>query len=632
MSADERERGSAGGRITLNLGHSIGHAVEAAAGYRDLLHGEAVAYGLRAACAIGEAIGVTPPDRGRRISAAARRARACDEPLPYSLETVLDHLAADKKHAAGQLRWVLPAESTAWRSARTCRSKSSRLAAGELLARGEPGVTQVLVLQGPNLNLVGTREPEIYGHETLDEIHGRIATRAAELGLGVAFFQSNHEGVLIDRLHARDFDVAIVNAGGLTHTSVALRDALLAIQRPFIEVHLSDPVTREPFRQVNYLQDIALDVDRRAGRPRLPPRARCHRRAVRRRQPRRHMAERHADETAELRRLRKKIDALDRRIVGLLNERAELAREVGRAKLAAGRRAIRDAEREREVLLRVTMANAGPLPQADLLAMYRRLIAATRALEATATGAAGRRRDDAGVRLTVGLTSPRARLTRFAPAPTATSTSATSQTRCACGAWPAPTARRVVLRIEDHDRQRSRPEFDAALLEDLGWLGFVADIGPGPPVGGTTGRVRGGPCAAPGRGLVYGCDCTRSTFAAWATGARAAVVGSGLSGRVPRARGARRAGAARRARRRQESWTDARSGRRRATSRPAATCSIRDRHGNWTYAFCVVVDDLRQGIDLVVRGRGPARCDRRPDPARPAAGPRGARPRSPTTR
>jgi chorismate mutase len=86
-------------------------------------------------------------------------------------------------------------------------------------------------------------------------------------------------------------------------------------------------------------------------------------------------------ESGELRRLRRRIDALDRRIVGLLSERAELAREVGGAKRAAGRRAIRDAEREREVLLRVTMANQGPLGQADLLAIYRRLIAATRALE-----------------------------------------------------------------------------------------------------------------------------------------------------------------------------------------------------------------------------------------------------------
>lgn len=86
-------------------------------------------------------------------------------------------------------------------------------------------------------------------------------------------------------------------------------------------------------------------------------------------------------ETPELRRLRKRIDALDRRIVGLLNERAELGRDVGREKTAAGRRAVRDVEREREVLLRVTMANTGPVPQADLLAIYRRLIAATRALE-----------------------------------------------------------------------------------------------------------------------------------------------------------------------------------------------------------------------------------------------------------
>lgn len=120
-------------------------------------------------------------------------------------------------------------------------------------------MTHVLVLQGPNLNLVGTREPEIYGYDTLDEIHDGIRARARELGLTIDVFQSNHEGALIDRLHQRDFDVAIVNAGGLTHTSIALRDALLAVQRPFIEVHLSDPARREPFRQVNYLHDVALE-------------------------------------------------------------------------------------------------------------------------------------------------------------------------------------------------------------------------------------------------------------------------------------------------------------------------------------------------------------------------------------
>jgi 3-dehydroquinate dehydratase-2 len=120
-------------------------------------------------------------------------------------------------------------------------------------------VTRILVLQGPNLNLLGTREPEIYGSGTLTELHEGIERRAVELGLDVVFFQSNHEGELIDRLHERDFDGAIVNAGGLTHTSVSLRDALLAIQRPFVEVHLSDPSTREPFRRVNFLSDIALE-------------------------------------------------------------------------------------------------------------------------------------------------------------------------------------------------------------------------------------------------------------------------------------------------------------------------------------------------------------------------------------
>jgi 3-dehydroquinate dehydratase-2 len=120
-------------------------------------------------------------------------------------------------------------------------------------------VTTVLVLQGPNLNLLGSREPAIYGHDTLADIHAEIAARAAELDLAVAFFQSNHEGALIDRLHARDFDVAIVNAGGLTHTSVALRDALLGVERPFWEVHLSDPSTREAFRSVNFLHDVAVD-------------------------------------------------------------------------------------------------------------------------------------------------------------------------------------------------------------------------------------------------------------------------------------------------------------------------------------------------------------------------------------
>ena len=119
-------------------------------------------------------------------------------------------------------------------------------------------MTRILVLQGPNLNLLGTREPHIYGTQTMDQLQTTISRRALELDLEVVFFQSNHEGALIDRLHERDFEAAIVNAAGLTHTSVSLRDALLAIGRPFVEVHLSDPATREPFRKVNFLNDIAM--------------------------------------------------------------------------------------------------------------------------------------------------------------------------------------------------------------------------------------------------------------------------------------------------------------------------------------------------------------------------------------
>ncbi len=106
--ADERERGASSGRITLNLGHSLGHAFEAAGGYGGLLHGEAVAYGLRAATRIGVEVGVTPPERGARIGLLLDALDLATEPLPYPLATVMDHLATDKKHAEGRLRWVLP--------------------------------------------------------------------------------------------------------------------------------------------------------------------------------------------------------------------------------------------------------------------------------------------------------------------------------------------------------------------------------------------------------------------------------------------------------------------------------------------------------------------------------------------
>jgi 3-dehydroquinate dehydratase-2 len=118
----------------------------------------------------------------------------------------------------------------------------------------------VYVLNGPNLNLLGTREPEVYGADTLDEIAGRLEDRARELGLAVEIRQSNHEGHLIDWLHeaqAEEARAVILNPGGFTHTSVALHDAVKAIATPVIEVHLSNPQARESFRRRSFVAPVA---------------------------------------------------------------------------------------------------------------------------------------------------------------------------------------------------------------------------------------------------------------------------------------------------------------------------------------------------------------------------------------
>jgi 3-dehydroquinate dehydratase II len=121
----------------------------------------------------------------------------------------------------------------------------------------------ILLLNGPNLNLLGTREPQLYGHATLEEIHAEMAALAAKAGARLDAFQSNHEGALIDRIHAARGDgteFVIINPGAFTHTSVAIRDALAGVALPFIEVHLSNIYKREPFRHHSYLSDIAVGV------------------------------------------------------------------------------------------------------------------------------------------------------------------------------------------------------------------------------------------------------------------------------------------------------------------------------------------------------------------------------------
>jgi 3-dehydroquinate dehydratase-2 len=124
-----------------------------------------------------------------------------------------------------------------------------------------PKPPTVYVLNGPNLNLLGLREPEVYGSDTLDDIAGRLEDRARALGLAVDIRQSNHEGHLIDWLHearARGAKAVILNPGGFTHTSVALHDAVKAADVPVIEVHLSNPQARESFRQRSFVAPVAV--------------------------------------------------------------------------------------------------------------------------------------------------------------------------------------------------------------------------------------------------------------------------------------------------------------------------------------------------------------------------------------
>ncbi len=123
-------------------------------------------------------------------------------------------------------------------------------------------MARILVLNGPNLNLLGSREPEVYGYDTLDDINARVAAAAPE-GVALTFLQSNAEHELIEAVHQAKtdgVDFIIINPGAFTHTSIALRDAFLGVSIPFIEVHLSNVHAREAFRQTSYLSDVAVGV------------------------------------------------------------------------------------------------------------------------------------------------------------------------------------------------------------------------------------------------------------------------------------------------------------------------------------------------------------------------------------
>lgn len=121
---------------------------------------------------------------------------------------------------------------------------------------------KILVLNGPNLNMLGLREPEIYGDKTLDDVKGLCAEKAQELGQSIDFRQSNHEGELVEWIQGArgTADAVVINAAAYTHTSVAIHDALKLLDIPIIEVHISDPKTREKFRHNSYIEPIATNV------------------------------------------------------------------------------------------------------------------------------------------------------------------------------------------------------------------------------------------------------------------------------------------------------------------------------------------------------------------------------------
>lgn len=124
-------------------------------------------------------------------------------------------------------------------------------------------MSRILVLNGPNLNLLGTREPEVYGRATLADVDAGLARLATELGHSLSTYQSNAEHALVDRVQqarTEQVDFILINPGALTHTSIALRDALLGVGIPFIEVHISNVFAREPFRHRSFLTDVAVGI------------------------------------------------------------------------------------------------------------------------------------------------------------------------------------------------------------------------------------------------------------------------------------------------------------------------------------------------------------------------------------
>ena len=263
VSQDEHESGL---RRVLNLGHSFAHAVETVTNYRRYRHGEAVILGLRAAVRISHRHGLLAAAVAEEIDDMLARV-----PVPGGLlapETLLEALTRDKKVASGRLRWVLlrqpgqaviAADVPAW-LVRETAEWISEIATDGIALDDDDAIPRVLVLNGPNLNLLGEREPDLYGRESLNELERFCVEQGNARGIEVICRQTNVEGELVNviQMARRWARGIIINPGGYTHTSVAIRDALTAVRLPVIEVHLSDISQREEFRRHSLIGDVCL--------------------------------------------------------------------------------------------------------------------------------------------------------------------------------------------------------------------------------------------------------------------------------------------------------------------------------------------------------------------------------------
>jgi 3-dehydroquinate synthase len=261
VAQDEKDFGA---RRLLNLGHTFGHALETVTGYRAFKHGEAVFWGLRGAVQLSHDADFLSKENAREIDDVLARM-----PLPrvkVAADGLMSALQQDKKSTAQRQNWVLLRERgqafvTADVKPNIVRSVAEWMceaAPHGMDAEQKSERLRLLVINGPNLNLLGEREPDVYGTTTYDELVQRLRQYGEREQVDIMVRQSNVEGEIVNLIQRgrRWANGIVINAGGYTHTSVAIRDALHAVKLPAAEVHISDILQREDFRRTSLIRDV----------------------------------------------------------------------------------------------------------------------------------------------------------------------------------------------------------------------------------------------------------------------------------------------------------------------------------------------------------------------------------------